>query len=152
MEYTEVFKKRSFILRLNDGEILHEEVEKFAQMKNITHGNVSIIGGIDKGSILVVGPENGRAEKIIPMIYKIEDVCEATGTGTLIPDKEGTPILHMHISAGRNEKTVTGCIREGVKVWLVMEVVIEEWTNCGALRLKDPATGFKLLNANPEKT
>jgi predicted DNA-binding protein with PD1-like motif len=149
MEYTEAKKGRVFILRLQDGEILHKEIENFAQMQGITHGRVSIVGGIDKGSILVVGPEDGRAEKIKPMLHEIKDICEATGTGTLIPDENGNAILHMHISAGRKENTITGCVREGVIVWLIIEVIIEEFTNCKALRLKDKKSGFKLLTTNP---
>jgi predicted DNA-binding protein with PD1-like motif len=83
------------------------------------------------------------------MRHEIDNVCEATGTGTLIPDEDGNPVLHMHISAGRKEKTITGCIRQGVRVWLIMEVVIEEFTNCTALRVKDPESGFKLLSPEP---
>jgi predicted DNA-binding protein with PD1-like motif len=149
MEYTQAEKGRNFILRLRDGEILHEVIENFARTQGITHGKVSIVGGIDKGSVLIVGPEDGRAEKILPMRHEIDNVCEATGTGTLIPDEDGNPVLHMHISAGRKDKTITGCIRQGVRVWLIMEVVIEEFTNCTALRVKDPESGFKLLSPEP---
>jgi predicted DNA-binding protein with PD1-like motif len=42
------------------------------------------------------------------MAHIIEDVHEIFGTGTLFPDEEGNPVLHMHMACGRNNNTVTG--------------------------------------------
>jgi predicted DNA-binding protein with PD1-like motif len=69
-----------------------------------------------------------------------------TGTGTIFPDEEGIPKLHMHISTGRNEKSITGCVRNGVKVWLIAEVIILELVDTSATRRLDRATGFELLD------
>jgi hypothetical protein len=30
-------------------------------------------------------------------------------------------MLHMHMACGRNTDTITGCIRNGVTVWQVIE-------------------------------
>ncbi len=145
MKYSEAKQGRVFVVRLEDGDILHEEIEKFASEKNISAASLIAVGGVDKGSKLVVGPENGRAEKINPMIHIIDDVCEIAGTGTIFPDDEGTPILHMHIACGRKDKTITGCVRTGVKIWHILEVVIYEITETTATRSFEKATGFKLL-------
>ena len=145
MKYSEAKTGRTFILRLYDGEILHEEIEKFAIKEKISSATVSVVGGIDTGSVLIVGPEDGTAEKIQPMRHIIENVCEVTGTGTIFKNEEGMPILHMHIAAGRKDKTVTGCIRAGVKVWLVMEVIVQEIIDSSAKRVKDANTNFELL-------
>ena len=51
----------------------------------------------------------------------------------------------MHIACGREENTVTGCIRNGVKVWQVMEIILTELLENSATRQYDPKTGFKLL-------
>jgi predicted DNA-binding protein with PD1-like motif len=67
--------------------------------------------------------------------------------GTLFPNASGQPVLHMHIAGGREENTVTGCVRRGVKVWHVMEVVLWELTETSAQRLPDPATGLEFLQA-----
>jgi len=93
-----------------------------------------------------VGPENGRSNPVIPIETVLNNVYEIAGTGTLFPDDEGNPILHMHIACGRNTDTITGCVRRGVKVWQVMEVILTELTNCSAVRTLDKKTGFKLLN------
>ena len=73
-------------------------------------------------------------------------VYHDAGTGTLFPDKKGDPILHMHIASGRGANTVTGCVRRGVKVWQVMEVILFELINSSGVRSFDPETGFHLLN------
>jgi predicted DNA-binding protein with PD1-like motif len=51
----------------------------------------------------------------------------------------------MHASFGRNEKTVTGCVRMGVDVWQIGEVVMLELTGAAAHRAKDKETGFEFL-------
>ena len=145
MKYSEARQGRTFIIRLEDGDILHEAIESFAREKGIKAASIIAVGGADKGSRLIVGPENGWAAKIIPMPYTLEDVHEISGTGTLFPDDEGSPILHMHIACGREGNTVTGCVRDGVKVWHVMEVILHELLDSSASRMPDRATGFKLL-------
>ena len=145
MKYSEAKQGRTFIIRLEDGEIIHQEIENFARAHSINAAHLQILGGIDINSRLVVGPEDGRAKKIVPTEYKIENVHEVTGTGTLFPDENGEPTLHMHIACGRNGKTITGCIRNGVKTWHILEVVIIELIGSTARRLFDETTGFKLL-------
>jgi predicted DNA-binding protein with PD1-like motif len=51
----------------------------------------------------------------------------------------------MHASFGRNDKAVTGCVRMGVDVWQVGEMVILELATAAAKRVKDKETGFELL-------
>jgi len=75
----------------------------------------------------------------------LNNVHEVTGTGTIFPDKDGKPVLHMHMACGRNNDTVTGCVRTGVEVWHVMEVVLFELIGSDAQRVYDSATGFELL-------
>lgn len=146
MKYSEARQGRVFIIRLEDGDILHEEIEKFAREKSIKAAAVIAVGGADEGSRLVTGPENGRSETIIPMETVLDNVYEVSGTGTLFPDDDGNPILHMHMACGRNEKTITGCVRTGVKTWHVLELILIEFTYTDAARIKDAATGFKLLS------
>jgi len=66
MEFFQAERGRTFILRLEHGEILHEEIEKFAKKKNVKAGILIVVGGANKGSELIVGPEN-RDE--YPVIY-----------------------------------------------------------------------------------
>ncbi|HOK39951.1 MAG TPA: DNA-binding protein [bacterium] len=145
MKYTEAKFNRVFILRLEDGDIIHETIEKFAKEKNIKSAVVILLGGADKDSKLVVGPKESRAAKIEPMEYILNNAYEMLGVGTIFLDEKNEPILHLHISAGREAQTITGCIRLGVKTWYIGEVIIIELTDCKVIRKYDTDTGFKLM-------
>jgi len=146
MKYSQAKQGRIFIIRLEDGDIIHEEIEKFAREKSIKSAALIIVGGADEGSKLIVGPEEGRKEPIVPMEHILSNVYEIVGTGTIFPDEQGNPTLHMHIACGRKTLSVTGCVRKGVKVWNIMEIVLFELVDTTAVRVLDPATGFNLLN------
>jgi predicted DNA-binding protein with PD1-like motif len=145
MKYSLAKPGRVFVIRLEDGEVIHEVIEKFARKQKIKAGFLVVVGGADDGSRLVVGPEKGRARPVVPMEHALDGVHEVAGTGTLFPDEKGNPSLHLHISCGRKGSAVTGCARAGVKVWHVIEVVLVELTGTAAARRMDAATGFKLL-------
>jgi predicted DNA-binding protein with PD1-like motif len=146
MKFSEARLGRIFILRLEDGDILHEKIEVFAREREIKAAALIVLGGADAGSKLVVGPAQGRSHPIVPMERILENVHEISGVGTLFPDANGNPILHMHVASGREGETITGCVRRGVKVWHVGEVVLWELAETTGRRLKDEASGFELLN------
>ncbi len=145
MKYSEAISGRVFIVRLEDGEIVQEQIENFAAKQGIQSAKVQLLGGVDKGSKIVVGPKESRSSVITPMIITLDDMHEAVGNGTIFQNEKGIPKLHCHLTCGRNEKTICGEIREGVKVWHVMEVIITELENCQAVRKLDSTIGFELL-------
>ncbi len=145
MKYSEAKQGRTFIMRLEDGDIVHEEIEQFARDHSIKAGALIIVGGIDEGSKLIVGPKQGRSNPVTPMEHLLDDVHEIAGVGTLFPDEQGDPILHMHMASGRETSTVTGCIRNGVKTWHILEVILYELINSMGVRKQDSETGFKFL-------
>ncbi|MBM4152319.1 MAG: DNA-binding protein [Kiritimatiellaceae bacterium] len=145
MKFTEAQSGRTFVIRLEDGDVLHEELERFAAEQGISSAHVTALGGVDVGSRLITGPAEGRTATIVPMETVLDQVYEATGTGTLFLDDTGKPMLHMHLACGRKERTITGCVRRGVIVWHVMEVVLVELHAPAAVRRMDPAIGFKIL-------
>ncbi len=145
MKYSTARHGRVFVVRLEDGDILHECIEGLAVREGIRAAALIALGGADTGSRLITGPEQGRSRPIVPMELVTDNVREVTGTGTIFPDDQGRPILHMHLACGRNDSTVTGCVRRGVKVWHVIEVVIFELVDTKAARMPDEPTGFKLL-------
>ena len=150
MKYSQAKQGRIFIIRLEDGDIIHEEVEKFAREKSINAGALIILGGADEGSKLVVGPQHGRKEPIVPMEHILDNVHEIAGSGTIFPDEKGNPTLHMHIACGRKSSTVIGCVRKGVKAWHVLEIILFELVDTTAVRVLDPVTGFELLQPYTE--
>ncbi len=136
---------RVLVIRLEDGDVLHECVERAAKENGIARGAVLALGGADQGSRMVVGPRDGRSERIEPMLAQLAGESELAAVGTIFPDENGEPSLHMHASAGRDGRSVTGCVRAGVKVWLIQEVVVIEILGTASRRVKDPRTGFHLL-------
>lgn len=145
MDYTEANLGRIFALRLHQNEVLHEEIEKFAAQKKIKSALCFFLGGAEDKSKIVVGPKEGNAMPPQPMITLLQGVHEGCGVGTIFTDEEGAPKLHMHASFGRNDHAVTGCVRMGVNVWKIGEVVILELTGGTAKRIKNNATGFEFL-------
>ena len=145
MKYSEAKQGRIFVIRLEDGDILHETIEAFARDRAIQAASLIALGGADKNSTLVVGPADGRTSPVVPMTHQFSDVHEVAGVGTIFPNEEGQPVLHMHMAAGRSDETITGCIRMGVKVWQVLEVILWELTETTGRRVLDNTTGFELL-------
>ena len=150
MQYSTARMGRIFVIRLEDGEVLHETIERFAEEQGIRAATLVIVGGADEGSKLVVGPEKGRAVPVNPMTHVLAAVHEITGTGTLFPDEQGKPVLHMHLACGRERSTVTGCVRAGVKIWQIGELILFELIDTPAIRMADPRLGFKLLSPEGE--
>ena len=134
-----------FVVRLEDGDILHEQIEALALKESISAAMVILVGGADAGSRLIVGPEEGRSAVIKPMEHVLDNVHEVLGVGTIFPDEQAKPVFHMHVAGGRETAAIAGCVRSGVKVWHVMEAIVTELVDSTAARVLDPATGFELL-------
>lgn len=145
MRYSEARPGRVFVIRLEHGEILHREIERFAAENAIKRAVLIVLGGADKGSRLIVGPEDGDKIPVKPVTRELYGAHEIMGSGTIFPDEEGSPILHLHISCGRGEGVATGCARAGVKVWHVVEVILMELVENSAIRAMEKI-GFKLLS------
>jgi predicted DNA-binding protein with PD1-like motif len=146
MQHSEGQIGRVFALRLEHGERMPEVLETFAAEKGIRSGLAIMVGGADDGSKLVVGPEDGNVLPAAPMVTALSGAHEVAAVGTLFPDEEEKPVLHMHAACGRERDTITGCIRAGVNTWHVLEVILIEVTGLEAARLPDAKTGFHLLN------
>ena len=148
MDYTEASLARIFILRLHHGETLHEVIEEFADQKKVKSAMCFFLGGTQDKSKVVVGPKESSAMPPEPMVTLLKGVHEACGIGTIFTDEEGKPKLHMHASFGRNDNAISGCVRMGVDVWQIGEVVILELVGGSAKRAKNKETGFEFLETS----
>ncbi len=145
MQFTEAKLGRTFIIRLHDKDRLPDALEDFAEKKKIQSAVCFLVGGAKKYSRVVVGPKGNEEIPPEPVVTLLGGVSEAAGVGTIFLNEAGKPKLHMHAAFGRGEKTITGCVRMGVDVWHIGEVVIIEMSDAAARRAVDKKTGFEFL-------
>ena len=136
--------RRVFVIRLEDGDVIPECIERFAKKNKVMMGHVILVGGIGGGQI-VVGPRRSEQMPPEPMLLPIDGAHEVAGVGVIAPDDKGNPTLHIHAALGRSGQTMTGCLRPGVTTWLVGEVILYEIVEAKASRVKDAKSGFSLL-------
>ncbi len=135
---------RVFVIRLEDGDVIPECIERFAQEKGVSTGHVILVGGIGEGQV-VVGPRRSDARPPEPMLLPVDGAHEVAGVGVLAPDESGRPVLHIHAALGRSGATMTGCLRPGVTAWLVAEAILYEIVDADVTRVRDSESGFLLL-------
>ncbi len=139
---------RVFVIRLEHGDRLPDCIERFAEDNGVAVGHVILVGGIGDGQ-MVVGPRRTDERPPEPMLLPIDGAHEAAGVGVIAPGEDGRPRLHIHAALGRSGQTTTGCLRPGVSTWVVGEVIIYEITGARVARVRDPETGFSLLQPGP---
>ena len=141
---------RVFVMRLEDGDVVPECIERFAEEKGVSVGHAVLVGGIGGGDV-VVGPRRSEERPPEPMLLPIDGAHEVAGVGVLAPGEDGKPALHIHAALGRAGQTMTGCLRHGVTTWLVGEVILYEILGADMLRVKDKQSGFELLEPGSNK-
>ena len=144
MKWCEGRVGRVFVIRLEDGDVVPDCIERFAEENGISVGQAVLIGGIGGGEV-VVGPRRSDEMPPEPMLLPLDGAHEVAGVGVIAPGENGKPVLHIHAALGRSGKTTTGCLRPGVTTWLVGEVILYEVLGTKAMRVKDTKSGFSLL-------
>ena len=135
---------RVFVIRLEDGDVVPGSIERFAEEKGVSVAHVILVGGIRDGEV-VVGPRRSEEKPPEPMLLPIDGAHEVAAVGVLAPGEDGKPVLHIHAALGRSGKTTTGCLRPGVTIWLVGEVILYEILGAEVKRVSDRESGFALL-------
>ena len=135
---------RVFVIRLEDGDVIPQCIERFAEENGVFVGQAILVGGIEAGNV-VVGPRCSEERPPTPMLLPIDGAHEVIGVGVLAPGEDGKPTLHIHAALGRAGQTMTGCLRHGVTTWLVGEVILHEILSKDVARIKDEQSGFELL-------
>jgi len=138
------------VIRLEDGDVVPECIERFAEEKGVSLGQAILVGGIGGGDV-VVGPRRSEERPPEPMLLPVDGAHEVVGVGVLAPGEDGKPALHIHAALGRAGQTMTGCLRHGVTTWLVGEVILYEILGADVMRIQDEQSGFELLEPGSNK-
>ena len=68
MKYSQAGIGRAFVIRLEDGDKLPAAIEAFAAQNGVLRGLCILVGGINDGGRIVVGPEDGRELPPAPVL------------------------------------------------------------------------------------
>ncbi len=143
MKYQSGRLGRVFLVKLEHGDDVIEELSRLAEKEAINSAVVMLIGAL-KNAVMVLGPKECTVPPQATEHY-FDDGREVAAIGTLLRDKEGNPALHMHGSAGRNSSSITGCLRQDLEVYLIVEAIVLELDGIAAQRLLDPYLQVKAL-------
>ena len=143
MEYRAGTVSRVFSIRFDEGEDFLDGMIDFIKKEDIRNGWFHVIGGIREID-LVTGPK----EPVMPpdpVWQEMRGARETLGSGSVFWDENNEPRIHLHAALGHHGETVTGCLRKGSKVYLILEIVLFEITGFNASRPWYPEGGFNRL-------
>lgn len=131
--------KRIYMGRLDHDSDLFDSLQKIAEEKNIATGIIQVIGAAKKVSMAFY---NEPDRKYYPVsVEKNVEIASCTGN---ISQKDGKPMIHVHISVSDSEgNTYSGHLTPGTVIFAGEFTIIE---NEGPLlnREYDDVTGLTL--------
>ncbi len=142
MEYRQGTIGRVFIVRFDEGDPFLEELIALIRKENIRSGWFHVLGGLREADV-VTGPREPTMPPD-PVWSEIRGAREVFGTGSVFWDGS-EPKIHLHAAMGHHGETLTGCVRKGTKVYLVLEVMLIELEGIDAARPWYEEGGFNRL-------
>lgn len=143
MQYSEGRLGRIFVIRLEDGEDLIRSIQQFVERMEVSAGMIHFLGALREGR-LIAGPKEPTIPPGPPFVEELEGSWETFGVATVYPGEEGKPAVHIHASAGHDDRALTGCLRKMATTYLVVEAVVFEFCGLEAKREIDEMTGLSL--------
>lgn len=146
MEYTQAQMGRIFLLKFSDGDDMHRALQKFVKKERVESAILFFIGALKRGH-LVTGPKKAQIPPE-PHWVSFQDGWETMGVGTIFKGEKGAK-THIHVSMGKKDKVMTGCLRKSSEVFLVIEAIVFELNGLRAGKDMDAKTGLELLRIYP---
>jgi predicted DNA-binding protein with PD1-like motif len=140
--YTSAKIGRTFVVRFENNDDFIKELENLVKKERIKTGFFVFLGGMRKGSI-VCGPKKPITPPD-PNWVSFKDAWEVFGTGSVF-EGDGGPQIHIHTSAGKASKTLTGCLRKNAEVFITVEAFLMELKGIKARKEIDEKTGINML-------
>lgn len=125
MKYSSGTCGRVFYLHIEHGEDPIQVITSFVRDQDVRSGVIHFIGAMKNGMVV-----SGPMEDLLPpelCLIPMPNAHDVIGTAFIRSGTEG-PLIHYHISAGRGEETLTGCLRGGAEVFINIEAVIIEFS------------------------
>lgn len=133
---------RIVVMRFGDDEDVLGGIAEVCRTEGIRAASFNMVGGM-KGGRYVVGPETEEMPPV-PMWRELQESHEAVGFGTVFWEKD-RPRVHFHGAYGKRDGVKAGCLREGSRSFLVLEVVLTEILDVAIVREPDPVSGMTLI-------
>lgn len=143
MEYRAATTGRVFIVRFDHGEDFLAGLRDLVRMENVRCAWYQAFGGLAEADV-VIGPREPTMPPD-PVWRQIRHTMEVAATGSIFWDGD-RPLIHTHAAMGHHGDTVTGCVRENTKVYLLLEVIVHEILGVEASRPWFEAGGFNRVS------
>ena len=142
MEYRKGTIGRVFSVRFDEGDLFLENLLDLIVKEDVRCGWFHVLGGLREADVVTGHKEPTMPPE--PVWDQISGAREVLGTGSIFWD-ENEPKIHMHAALGHHGDTLTGCVRKGTKVYLILEVMIFELAGIEAIRPWYEKGGFNRL-------
>ncbi len=133
---------RVLTIRFDHNDDVLEGLKEIILKEKIESAWFQILGAIGHADV-VIGPQKPVMPPV-PIWTTVDEAREAVGTGSVYMD-ENKPIIHLHAALGHHGETLTACVRENIRVYLVLEVLLFELTGIAASRPWWKEGGFNRL-------
>lgn len=128
-----------YILSLDNHVSIMEALADFCKKKKITCGTISGLGAINCATFRFLDP---ATKQYVDKTF--EEQMEITNLTGNISEKDGTPYLHVHITASRRDYTCIGGHLLDARINGACELLVEDFAMTFAGRQPDPETGLNL--------
>ncbi len=142
MDYRTGSIGRVLTIRFDHGDDFLEGLKTIVLKEEIKSAWFQILGAVLHADV-VIGPEEPVMPPT-PVWTKVDEAREALGTGSVYMDGK-EPIIHLHAALGHHGDTLTACVRENTKVYLILEVLLFELKGIDASRPWYEKGGFNRL-------
>jgi uncharacterized protein len=134
-----------WMLRLDQGDDLFETLGTFARDHGIRAA--AVVSGIGMLKAATVGFWNGREYAMHP----VPEPHELVAMHGSIAEADGNPSVHLHVAlVGPDHRPVGGHLVRGT-VWVLAEVLIEEFPGRRFGRPMDESLGLRKLDLEPDR-
>lgn len=128
----------TYLVRLDRGEEILEQVEALARRENIALASVQALGAVDRFTVGVY--DTARKQYKANEFAGAFEIVSLVGT---IDQMDGQFYAHLHMSAGDSQGSVYGGHLNEARISATCEMVVRELPG-RVDRKKDPQTGLNL--------